>query len=201
MGDRTREPLSCPFCNLTTKNEDHYELLFHVETVHPESSHVSPFAVENGKPEVDSDDDQETEGAKERSSEYIECQCGEYCVLAELENHLEMHYAEGMSFNETSRGVIGSAALAPVLHQGRALSPGMESALHTPTEDLITTPNKASRRSAASRPSRSEGRRSQGLVQDFIDVLRYSTAPPSRKSSNTRPQRGPQRLGVSLVRL
>lgn len=201
MGDRNREPLGCPFCSFTTHNEDHYKLLFHVETVHPESSHVSPFAVKEAKSEVDDDDAQEMEGAKEPSSEYIECQCGEYCLLAEFESHLEMHYAEGMGFDETNRSAIGSAALGPALHQGRALSPTMESALHTPLEDLITAPRKASRRSAASRRSRSEGCRSHGLVQDFIDVLRHSNAPPSRRSSHPRPQKGPQRLGVSPVHL
>lgn len=201
MGNRDRESIDCPFCSFTTKNEDHYKMLYHVETVHPENSHVSPFAVKESNLEVDSDDAQEMEGAKEHSSEYMECQCGEYCLLTEFESHLEMHYAEGISFDETKKSLADSAALGPTYHQGRALLPSINSPLHPPHEDLIIAPSRDSKRSAASRRSRSEGHKSQGLVQDFIDVLRHSTAPPSRKSSNTRPQTGPQRLGVRQVQL
>ena len=202
MGDRNRDSLDCPFCNFSAQMEDHYELLFHVETVHPESSHVSPFAVEEAFPKGDSDDAQgKMEGAKEQSPEYVECQCGEFCLLAEFESHLDMHYAEGMSFDETHESAIGSAALGPTLRQGRASSPDLESAPEDPTGDPLPPLGKVPKRSAASRRSRSEGRKSQGLVHDFIDALRHSTAPPPRISSSTRPQMNPQRLGVSLLHL
>lgn len=198
MGDSHQELLDCPFCKFTTKGEGHYEILFHVETAHPESSHPSPFAVNDADREVDSDDVEDMEGTKANLPKYIECQCGEYCLLDEFESHLEMHYAEGMSFDETQRS---ADAVAPnfTLRQGRASSPAMESPPQNTGGSLPFDPCKALRSSVASHGSRSDGRKSQGLVQDFIGVLRHSTAPTSRKIASTRHRKDPRRLGVRFA--
>lgn len=192
MAGRNRENVGCPFCKFSTKYEDQYELLLHVETVHPENCQGSPFAERRISHDMDG------EGATGQSSEYIECQCGEFCLLAEFESHLEMHYAEGMSFDETHRSTPGSAAPAPTLHQGRASSPATESVPGESREDLIIAPSKTSKRHVASRRSRSDSRKSQGLVHDFMDVLRHSAVPPPKKSHHSRSHKSPQRLGVSF---
>lgn len=211
MGSGNREPLDCPLCAFTT-NKD-YDLLLHVELSHPDPDNLrpSPFVVREGAHAGSRNDTiEEVEGAKDKmldnsppevaEDEYIECQCGEYCLLAEFESHLEMHYAEGMSFDDSQKSTLDPVVQKSTLYHGKASSPGMQSPPLSPIEDAVPASSSvAPIKSTASRRSHSAGRKSHSLVQDFIDVLRHSTAPPPRKPSRTEFRRVPQRLGVSIA--
>ncbi len=180
---KTAELLDCPFCNFT--DHDHYFLLQHVETIHPEGGRPSPFAVREELTHQVELPAEEMEGIRDSSSEYTECQCGEFCLLTELDSHLEMHYAEGVGFDETSRIPVGPES---TLYPGRASSPQME---------LTSGPSRPIPiRSVVERTHRSASRKSGNAVRDLIDVLRHSTTPPSKKPSQAPRNRVPRRLGV-----
>lgn len=192
---KTGELLDCPFCAFT--DHDHYFLLQHVETIHPEGGRPSPFAVREQpthqvEPPID-----EMEGATRTSSDYIECQCGEFCLLTELESHLDMHNAEDMGFDEVSRAAAGVAAPESTFHPGEASSPRMEYPVPTPPHIVTSDPSRPIPiKSVVERSHRSTSRKSGNSVRDFIGVLRHSTSPPSRKSSQAARNRVPRRLGV-----
>lgn len=185
---KTAELLDCPFCDFT--DHDHYFLLQHVETIHPEGGRPSPFAVRQELTQQFGPPTEKMEGPRDNSSEYTECQCGEFCLLTEFESHLEMHYAEGMGIDETS-------APESSLYPSRAPSPQMES---SPTTPLPVSTSGSSRplpiRAVVERSHRSTSRKSGNAVRDFIGVLRHSTSPPSRKPAQAARNRVPRRLGV-----
>ena len=190
-----RVPLDCPFCNFT--DHDHYFLLQHVETVHPEGGQPSPFAVrvevtrERGIPV------EETTGVQDSSPEYIECQCGEFCLLTEFQSHLEMHYAERIGFDETPRASADLAASEAIIRHGKDSSPRMEFSSTTPLQFVASGPSQPIPiRSVVERSHRSTGRKSGNAVRDFIDVLRHSTSPPSKTLAQAARNRAPRRLGV-----
>jgi len=199
---RNREPLDCPFCVFCS--HDHYELLFHVETVHPESTPPSlgphEQASEDPCGEEAGTKDSIPEDSPVKDPDFIECQCGEFCLVAEFESHLEMHYAESMNFDEVQSSPSNPAVQESTLHHGKASSTNVEIPLTSPSKAAVSkSQDFASRRTPAHRTSQSDGRKSQGLVQDFIDVLRYSTAPPSRRTSRSKSRKAAQRLGVSGI--
>ena len=189
----------CPFCTFT--HSDDYLLLHHVETSHPETDRPSPFTISesaNGRQE-DAGSTDESEGAKDGVPEYIECQCGEFCLLAEFESHLDMHYAEGTSFDETRRTSADLAVPGSTLCHGRAKSPAMESPPPAPVKDAVSASSKSMTiRTKPKDPSRVRSGKNHNVVQDFIDVLRHSTAPAPKKVTKQITSKEPQRLGVSI---
>ncbi|MCJ1459240.1 hypothetical protein MMC28_009617 [Mycoblastus sanguinarius] len=191
----SQDPLGCPFCNFT--DYDHYFLLQHVETIHPEGDSPSPFAIQNDLGKAVEDPSQGVEGTRDSASEYIECQCGEFCLLAELESHLDMHYAEGMGLDEIKRTTADVAAPGSALYPGKASSPDMEMPPPSPQRDIVSGPSKTYPiRNAPKNRSRSTSRKGHNAVVDFINVLRRSNSPPPRKSYEVRRHEAPQRLGV-----
>lgn len=188
--------LECPFCNFS--HHDDYALHYHVETSHPEEEGPSPFAVtEDTRQEVREDVKEEVEGPKDSAPDYIECQCGEFCLLAEFESHLEMHYAEGTSFDETKQTSTDLAVPGSTLLDGRATSPAMQSPPLSPVRDVVPASSKSMViRSKPRNQTRNRSGKSQSVVQDFVDVLRHSSTPPPRKVSKQKTSKVPQRLGV-----
>ncbi|CAF9933021.1 MAG: hypothetical protein ALECFALPRED_005462 [Alectoria fallacina] len=195
---KTGEFLDCPWCNFTDR--DHYFLLQHVETIHPEGGRPSPFAIREEvthQSEPPSEEMEEMEGARDCSSEYIECQCREFCLLTEFESHLEMHYAEGMGFDEPSRTSADVAAPASNIYPGKTASPPMEIPSPSPLHVVTSGPSRPIPiKPAVERSHLSTSRRRGNAVRDFIGVLRHSTSPPPpRKSSQATRNRVPRRLG------
>ena len=190
--------LECPFCNLS--HSDDYLLLHHVETSHPENDHPSPFTVSKNAGQEDEDSVEELEGANDGAPEYIECQCGEFCLLAEFESHLDMHYAEGTSFDETRRSSADLTVPGSTLYHGRAKSPAMEPPPSAPLKDVVRVSSKSSStKSRLKEPLRARSGKSHNVVQDFIDVIRHSAAPPPRKAIKHLASREPRRLGVCVT--
>ena len=193
---KTGDLLNCPFCDFI--DHDHIFLLQHVETIHPEGGQPSPFAVREELEELIHPVEapaEEMEGARDDSPEYIECQCGEFCLLTEFESHLELHYAESMGFDETSKAPVDVAAPDTTIHR----------ASNTPIHIVTSGPSRAVPiRSVVDRPHRSSGRKTGSAVRDLVDVLCHSTSPPSKKLSQPARSRVPRRLGVrdssSIVR-
>lgn len=188
---------SCPFCDYTTR--DHYFLLQHVETVHPEGT--SPFVVNEDATGEGMETDVR-ESTRESSPEYIECQCGEFCILAEFESHLEMHYAEGTGIEENSRTSSDSDAPTSKLDHVKAASPAMEISPPLTLQSVVSASSKSSSgKSVVRYRSRNTSHKNQNSVMDFVDMLRPSTAPPPRKVAGSSRPEGHQRLGVSTCTL
>ena len=191
----TGELLDCPFCDFT--DHDHLFLLQHVETIHPEGGRPSPFAIREQLPDQAELAAEDMEGARDGSSRYIECQCGEFCLLAEFESHLEMHYAEGMCIDQTLRAPTDTAAPTSNLFTSEFSSPQVDFPSPTPFHLPTSVPSRpVAVRSVVDCPHRSSSRKSGSAVQDFIDALRHPTSPSSRKPSPVTRNRVPRRLGV-----
>ena len=183
---KTGDLLNCPFCDFS--NHDHIFLLQHVETIHPEDGQPSPFAVrEEVEKLIHPVEAEEVEGARDDSSEYIECQCGEFCLLTEFESHLEMHYAESMGFDEVPKAPADVTVPDSTIPR----------ASNTPIQTVTSGPSRpVPIRSVLDRPHRSSSRKASSAVRDLVDVLCHSTSPPSRKLSQPARSRVPRRLGV-----
>ena len=187
METRLQESLDCPFCKFN--DTDQYELLYHVETSHPESSRPSPFSTKHAFSAGARGDVEQTGRAKTPSSEYIECQCGEFCLLAEFESHLEMHYAEGMGDEE-----IQKKPSLPTIAASSNKSPSTRPVPQVTNTSRDVVPSGRyldPLKPVANRRSHSEGRKNS-LIQDFIGILRFPAAPPPKSRSHG----VPKRLGV-----
>ncbi|EQL29094.1 hypothetical protein BDFG_08221 [Blastomyces dermatitidis ATCC 26199] len=112
--------LPCPFCEFS--DSDPYFLTQHVELCHPENG-TSPFiATEEPSPTPQNskhNTDHILEGSAGLSAEpatnddepldgYVDCphDCGEIISTTELSTHLDLHMAEGMTFEEAPGGVV-----------------------------------------------------------------------------------------------
>ena len=190
----SKEPPACPFCGYF--NMDHYFLLQHVETVHPEGVDPSPFTVADDLNLESMDLSQERERTREGSPEYIECQCGEFCLLAEFESHLDMHYAEGTGFDENPTPSPDLVSTNFQHTHGKVTSRSMENpaavSLHTfvPPPCNLQTKTRTKRRSHSANSS-------QDSAYSLFDAIRYPSRSLSKKPSGKDLRKGPHRLGVS----
>ena len=194
------EIADCPFCGFS--ENEHYFLLQHVETVHPEGGAPSPFAVTDVIRKKDEHRAQESERALNNLSEYIECQCGEFCFLAEFENHLEMHYAEGRSLDEArSTNTADTITSNLIVCHKKRLSPRYtEPSLPAPQMESISGPSiSVPVRSSPQSKSSTASRKIQNPVSDIINVLRHSISPPPKLYPEIGRSAVPQRLGVCLA--
>ena len=170
-----------------------------MKTEHPESTEASS---PHGEAQIGCEG--KRAGAKDSTydPEFFECQCGEFCLIAECESHMEMHYAEGMSFDECERPETGSTPVGPTFFEGRALSPGEDENPLRPKGALAPSRSHKHPHSSSALPHRPLGESSKqlGIMHEFIDILRHSTGTASKRSSRPEPQNRPQRLGVSTIR-
>ena len=193
---KMEELLDCPFCAFT--DHDPFFLLQHVETVHPEGGRPSPFAVRESLTHQVEPPAGEMEGIRDNSSGYIECQCGEFCLLTEFESHLEMHYAEGFGADEFLLSSAEAAALKFTLRPSKTSSSQVELPSTTPSHVVVSHPGRSgSNRSVLDPPlHRRSSRKSGSSVRDLIGVLCRSTSSPSSQHPQAARNRVPRRLGV-----
>ena len=187
---KTVQVMDCPFCDFI--DYDHFFLLRHVETNHPEGDRPSPFAIREELAHQLEPPASEMEGARDDSSEYLECQCGEFCFLTEIESHLEMHHAEGMGADELLR-----APADATNRPSNALPPRLEfPSRHSPLEATSSLNQSFSIRPAIAPLHRKSSRKSGSTVRGLMDALRHSTSSSSSKLSQAARNRVPRRLGV-----
>ncbi|KAL9102938.1 MAG: hypothetical protein Q9163_001964 [Psora crenata] len=85
------QPLACPFCNFEDIEVD--VLLQHVNLLHPEDGEA-PYLIKNGQEQLPQL--QSMEGV----SDWVECTCGEFCLLSEFEDHLDLHRSENTEIDD-----------------------------------------------------------------------------------------------------
>ncbi|KAH0538615.1 hypothetical protein FGG08_004816 [Glutinoglossum americanum] len=94
------QALQCPFCGFG--ENDAYSLMLHVETFHSEGE--SPFVVRESDPEGNGNSTaSRAEGSEDSEGDYVDCPeegCGESVPAAELQSHIDLHFAEKMTFDE-----------------------------------------------------------------------------------------------------
>lgn len=87
------QPLSyCPFCSFEDVDADF--TLQHINLVHPENEDA-PYI---GKPRQEPTRPSPTE--PEGSTDWIECPCGDFCMITEIQQHIDLHEAENTDFND-----------------------------------------------------------------------------------------------------
>ena len=101
--------LECPLCEYKVLPTDDYVLQLHFEQVHTEDS---PFIIEDDPeplppplPPRPSTSETESEEEGDVPAGYVLCpqeECGEVVLLTDFNDHLDMHTAETLSFDETT---------------------------------------------------------------------------------------------------
>ncbi|KAK5011858.1 hypothetical protein LTR39_004433, partial [Cryomyces antarcticus] len=89
------EDLHCPFCPFS--DTDSYFLALHVEELHTEGS---PFAVTDSPPAASASSAAPSQDADDV---YVECpeeECGEQLLIADLNEHLDLHLASQVTIEE-----------------------------------------------------------------------------------------------------
>ena len=196
---QNRDCLDCPFC--TFSNHDHNELLLHVNNVHAEhlQQHASPL--EGADPHSSREQASTTASVPDhtvwKDTEFFECQCGEVCIAADCQSHLDLHYAEDISFDEIhdrSYDVTKSGSTLDTMESFPSLveAPTLYGSEHVLTGSRKDIPFA----STGEDQFRSEGQAPQTLLPGAMDVPQQSNAPTSSGSSRQEPRMIARRLGV-----
>ena len=103
------ELLDCPLCDFTVLPTDDYVLQLHFEQVHTEDS---PFIIQDDQEPLPSSlgssskrkHEQDTTSSDEEENTVAcpELDCGEVVLLDDFNDHLDLHAAETLSFDETT---------------------------------------------------------------------------------------------------
>lgn len=199
-----KHPFTCPFCNFEDSDSDF--LIQHVDAIHPENGEHSFGGRES--PRYHSNVVQKMEGANDVSPDYVECLCGEFCLLADFDSHLEMHYAEGMGFEEIEKTTDDVAGHQSTTHRGKAASPVMDetgprasaSRLADPLTDIINGPSirLPIRPHVKQHHSPERRRKTKDEVSGYEVVTRLSAFSLAESPRKSRRHREAQRLGVSM---
>ena len=183
------QPLSCPFC--TFEDDDADFLLQHVNLVHPEIDDV-PNAVQHGQERPD------PAPAEERALDWIECPCGEFFLLAEFQDHLDLHDAEEFNFDDIDYEGTDMTTLIPV-RGGRASFPDTPSTAdvslqRNPYSNSIPFPRDTSQdQQVAYSGSHKDSNLSQTCS---MEVMRLSTVEPTKSIATSKLKSKSARLGV-----
>ncbi|KAL9125947.1 MAG: hypothetical protein Q9217_004925 [Psora testacea] len=122
--DKMEKPLTCPFCNF--EDTDVYFLLQHVNLHHPEDGDA-PYLVKAGQEQT------QHVRSMEGAPDMVECPCGEFCLLAEFQDHLDLHGAEDTDFTNID---IPTEDVAPfTMSRGKASVSSMQSSLCDSPQD------------------------------------------------------------------
>lgn len=131
------------------------------------------------------------------SSDYIACHCGEYCMLSEFDDHLEMHNAEGTYFDANESVMTNTKPALPTVQRESAST----SASNEHTQDNTQQINLSSKPVPIIRSSFIGSRSSHDSNYDSQDRASGlgSEAVISRKRPGTSQHtRKVVRLGVSI---
>ena len=182
-------PLTCPFCNF--EDSDLEILLQHVNLIHPEDGDA-PYLVKEGQEQPQQI--QPMEGAHD----WVECPCGEFCLLAEFQDHLDLHDAEDAELDDINTPAVDVAA---------STSSGVRaslSSMHPTTDDRsrdtpfttgLSIPSKAFHR------ERYESSRQSEEALPAKHVMRLSSASSTKTTAARKQPLKAARLGVGSVSL
>ena len=194
MAESHRDPLlACPFCDF--HHEDVDFLFGHVNSLHPDPV---------GAPRTDEIQDRGKEpppptfiSSAGGGSEWVECDCGELCLISDFSDHLALHEAEDVACVDEPKTVLENTSVInpSFIHQnfpkGKTNIPDID------PERTCSSLHPASTHSANSPSMDNEAVK----ISDLAQLARGSgsqirTSDPSRHDSSAISKKGKQ-LGVS----
>ena len=185
---------SCPFCSL--EDEDSDFLALHVDALHPEGGEPAVLGKSDqvAKPEV-SDRPSLVNERQDALIDYIECPCGEFCLEAEFDSHLDMHNAEGTIFNEIEKSGLGSSNHRPFVQTAEVSEPKARAPSRQMEKVSVSIPYapSAARKSTF---SFSLGNRLGEYGNQDRSARSYLAL---EESEHRKPVKKPQRLGVGYL--
>ncbi len=190
--------LSCPFCPF--ENTDPEFLIQHVGEMHPETTE-SPVTTKCSMRQERRRSDQGMEGANGTPPlDYVECRCGEFCLLTEFDSHLEMHNAAGESFDEIGN-IAADLSSPPLRHTGFSSSSSMEKPPYSAFQDIATYADNYIPTTSLIQHNTSSTvmRDTHGQLSPPSNAMRFSAAPSGRTSRDLRGRQPPGRLGVRAL--
>ncbi|KAK7539083.1 peptidase family C78-domain-containing protein [Phyllosticta citricarpa] len=186
------ELLQCPFCPFSDR--DSYFLMLHVEELHTDDSPFvardnnssPPYAPSPKLPGKQACRDSPSK--EEGETDWLLCpeeNCGEQVPLYELNDHLDLHLAETLEYQEAAGISSSSSSTAANMR-----SPSTIASEHSFSGNSFST--QSNRHARARLPS--DDSEKTTLTRSFLDIIKPSS--PSKKKSGSRPtQNG--RLGKS----
>jgi hypothetical protein len=208
------ELLHCPFCAYSVPPSDDYVLQLHVEQEHIEDS---PFRIKNDPEPLPSPVparafhehaqhvDQDTPSDEEDENTVLcpESDCGEVVPLIDFNDHLDLHGAESLSFDETtgkyhSHQPAAMQALSRNNHRnmGKSTEPSfLEHNFNTSVPDALRNHEDAGRK-LKKKSTRGRGD-STGSEKSTLSRTIASFNPFHQPSKTVKPPQSNIRLGVS----
>ena len=136
---------------------------------------------------------------EESADDWIECPCGEFCLLAELQDHLDLHGAEGTNFDDIDFQGTDMTASIPV-RGGRASSPNVLSPDHDSLQ-YIPYPSSVSVRGDSYHDQKitdhgNHEHQQQPQVPSPTESMRMSSVEPMKSIATSKIRLKSARLGV-----
>lgn len=201
--------LDCPLCEFTVRPTDDYILQLHFEQVHTEDS---PFVVKddpeplplsrgpskrkNTQVNTSSDDEESTVACPEPD-------CGEVVLLDDYNDHLDLHAAETLSFDDIT-GEYHSHHSSSIMHNSAAKQNSHRRSSKAASSDYRYDTESLD----GSRKSESHGRKKHHRDRRGTDSSEKSTLArsiqtfnPFKSDKSAKPPNKSARLGVSLALL
>ena len=184
------QALICPFCNF--EDVEAAFLLQHINLLHPESEDA-PYIVKNEQEQPHAS--QLMEGAHD----WIECECGEFCLLSQFQDHFDLHRTEDADIDsiDIPTDVAASATASAVEFSSSMQPPDYSILRETP---YIIDPYRFSE-SLIMRSAPYASTHSHGTIPPTHQIARPSGALPTKKIATKERNPQPMRLGVSSASL
>ena len=183
--DAFDQTLTCPFCPFEDVDADF--LFQHINVLHPEDQNAAHGLDQARKARVAASS--ATEGAV--GSDWVECSCGEFCLLVEFADHLDLHDAELVEDTESITAGLKPTSSSSASKAGEmsqlASSPNGYSPRHTAISDspLLYIENGITKDGGPQIP-----------VQNLDSAMRLSNSKPTSSCAPDNTAVNSMRLGV-----
>lgn len=214
------ELLGCPLCSFSVRPDDNYVLQLHFEQVHTEDS---PFRIENDpeplppplpprpssmtnqQQQAPTEEDTPSDSEDENSVLCPEPDCGELILLCDFNDHLDLHAAATLSFDEATGKYHSrkpsAAANMRVLASASSYSKGASKEPSFLEQNFDTNLPEALRNGDNGHKLKKKVHRSRGdsggSEKSTLSRNILSFNPFARLGKQVKPPQGTARLGVS----
>ena len=187
------QPLSCPFCAFEDIDADF--LLQHVNLIHPENENIP-------EPMIHEQEQSVLISPMEGANDWIECPCGEFCLLTEFQDHLDLHETEGTNFDSIDIHDTDMTALLParggkVSPQYMQTPPVSQSQYSPYSETLPIHSSSFAEQRADNHGAYLHLQHSE--VSSSGNVMRLSSVEPANTLASSKLKLKPARLGVGDI--
>ena len=192
----------CPFCDFS--DPESYFLLQHVELCHPENGD-SPFITRDEQPPTlaqsakggNTGCSADSLSVNDTDEAYVACprRCGESLAITELPSHMELHFAEGLTFDET--GDISPDSGELQLSDGRPLTGNLQGRFDTALPESLRNYDARPQSIASQHPKIRPADQDRRQATDWKTFLLGSSSSKSKHRSAKSKHATVRRLGAS----